>query len=286
MGKKRVRGGNPKATAAIAALAVLTVVLCVMAFSRQSGNPPTSDPGPTFTVTPSPSHTPPTRPQLTQVAARLSDNSKPFSVVVLGDSTSASSPINWTFLLGQWMGKQYDRPVNIEPWSVNVDPPAYAQTVHPYPGGHGKPVTMWVSGASGKGVQYTQENLDALVPREVGSPGWIIINHGHNARAGTLAGDEQRLLDELETRWPKAVKTVIAQNPERPDTPGASPHRANTESMVSQVEWTGYGVIDVMTPFSEKTDYGSMIDKSIHPNAAGYRLWADVVQDALKAAAK
>jgi lysophospholipase L1-like esterase len=213
--------------------------------------------------------------------SELKDAGKPVDIVVIGDSTSANARTNWVYLLGEWIGREYDRPVTITPWSPDARPPQYVNDVRPHRGGSGAPVHIWASGASGKGVEYAVANLDELLPQPARDAAWVIVNHGHNALPDTLSGQVLDLLDGIEARAPSAVKTVILQNPERPGSANDAGSTSNVRVLADSVSYNGYGTIDVMSAFTSREDYAPLLDGAIHPNAQGYRLWARTVEAAL-----
>jgi len=260
----------------VAVVAVVAVALTYLAFAAASApatpTSATQRPIPTFGTQP----TIPDRVLPAEAMPRLDDTTRPFTVVVFGDSTGAIGS-SWVYQTAAWMSATYNRPVLFNQWAVELQPNGY-QPVQKIGSGTGAPITFWNASASGKNTAYSIDNYDAMTPIDRATVDLAFINHGHNHAPNTLVSLGEKLLDKMYTDMPDAAKVIIAQNPEADNGPNVAGQRSNTLSWMDWAARNGYAVANVRKAFIDYGDYASIIDAiGVHPTIEGSRIWADQV---------
>jgi len=212
---------------------------------------------------------------LAPTVALLKDPKRAWSIGVPGDSTG-NGPDEWVYLLAKDLSAKYDRPVIIHNWDIEKNRYADTTTIG---GGAGAPVTIWNGSASGKGLTYSFEHREAMLPSR---PDLVIVNHGHNmatpqeARVGAY-----NLVDWATNAWDKPPAVAVTlQNP-RVDGRAAT-HAAVVAELREQ--WTGTPVklIDVEDAYKSAPDVAALVrEDGFHPNPKGEVVWAEAVKRAL-----
>lgn len=220
------------------------------------------------TVSPAPAKEQLTVGDFDAVAPKLRASDAPLKIAVIGDSTGYPAQ-GWVETALKDIATKADRAVTIRTWDNNTAQYGPARTI-----GTGEPtLTVWNGSASGKDAQYSLTNLNTLLPE---APDMLIINHGHNVG---LSSTIEGLLIQASKKAPGAAVAVMKQNKE--SGVGASAQSlkmAEVEKMAGK--YPGVRLIDA---FSKFPDNGGalMMDDGVHPNAAGYRVWADEFLKAL-----
>ncbi|WP_176475355.1 SGNH/GDSL hydrolase family protein [Kocuria sp. WN036] len=206
----------------------------------------------------------------------VKDNSRPWSMTVLGDSTG-NEPDEWVYLVTEELAAATGRPAVIHNWSSES---------HSYEGsnrmeGDGEPIIVWNGSASGESAAYTLEHRSTLSP---GSPNLVVINHGHNhatsaeasSQIATLAGRVRNASED-----PPAL-AITLQNPR---TGGQENKHANVIRHLRE-DWTDredVTVLDVFAAFDKADNLERLVhEDGTHPTEAGQRLWADTVLDVMQ----
>lgn len=263
----------------IGLLAIMAVMLVVLAMQHVSSSQSAADeprPAPTFGSTPTGGE----KRQPSNAMRLLDQQDRPFTVVVVGDSTGAVSG-NWVRQLAERLSAKYNRPVQFHQWAVETTPNGY-QPVQTVGTGQNATITIWNGSASGKGIDYSLENFDSLVPADARSADIAFINHGHNMAPATLADAGQRLLERMSATMPDAALVAVGQNPEGPNGPNATTQNANVTAWLSRARAEGYATVDVLSLFLKQDDYVPLLDSAgVHPTPAGSQLWADAVEQVL-----
>lgn len=202
------------------------------------------------------------------VAAKLRTTPEPITITVIGDSTGYP-PQAWVETSLKDIANSTGRAVTLHVWDNNAA--AYSP---PRKVGTGEPtLTVWNGSASGKDAQYSLNNLDALMPE---TPDLLIINHGHNVG---LTSSIEGLLVEASRKAPGAAVAVMKQNKETLTTAAVQSLRMAEVQQIA-AKYPGVRLIDAFALFPD-TGGTLMMDDGVHPNAAGYRVWADEFLKAL-----
>lgn len=211
---------------------------------------------------------------------RLDDPSRPFTMVVLGDSTGAD-PSSWPTLVGEWISSKYNRPVTMHLWNESQSPAGYLPPIK-IGEGAGAPVTLYNASAAGKDAAYTSTHLDKMIPIELPAVDLVLINHGHNHSLNMLVEKVDPLVRTISTAAPSAALGLILQNPEEGGQEHAAVQDINTEALRQYANRSSLETVDVREAFLSYGDFRSLYRDSVHiAGEEGYRLWADVVIGAL-----
>ncbi len=285
--------------AALAALAVITVILVVWAFAHVRADPPTSDapagmaPGSTGGTDvvgtsdggagDSETGDDGTGSDGDEGSADVAESgagdlgaaqqvlagSEPVTMAVLGDSTS-NTRTEWVHRWATDLAQ--DRPVTISHWDESsqdgyVEPDVLSEQ------GEGSAVTIWSGSQTGAEASYPATVLDQIVPEE---PDLAIYNFGHNSTADEVAGEFSTLHQAMTDRFGAVPTVVILQQPQVDD--------ANAEAREVVEAWAneaGLATIDVAEAFQETGEPETLLGDTVHPNEAGSELWAETVDEAL-----
>lgn len=195
-----------------------------------------------------------------------------WTLTVLGDSTG-NEPGEWVYLLGEYIGGKYQRPVTVYNWDDKASKYDAGTLITQGPGA---PVKIWNGSAPGKNADYSLQHLADLAP----SPAdLVVINHGHNYQTPATAVQGIKTLILAASRTSEnAAFVVTVQNPWKVPTESST----GVQDAIKK-EFTGpaNGLIDVMAAFKENADPASLIKDDIHPNALGETLWAETAKKAL-----
>ena len=270
---------------AVAAVALIAIGSVGLAVAAQNAPAPSSQERPRFTPAPQPSRTPaPQQIQPDAALARLADPARPFNIVMFGDSTGVSET-GWHTFFAEWLGKTYDRTTAIHPWdgAPNVD--QYQPGVWTMNTGRSGRVDIYNASVSSTKSDFPMTRFEKMVPISGESVDMVFVNYGHNHTAPGLVNEGSALVREVVKRYPNAAVIGFLQNAERAGSPHASTLDSANYSWKTWLENNNFFYVDVQTPFEESSDLDAILsdDGDIHPNQAGYQLWAKTLIDALNA---
>lgn len=158
--------------------------------------------------------------------------------------------------------------------SVAYDAPVTIQT-----GTGARTLTFYNGSASGQTTGYSFTNLATQMPVE---PDFTFISHGHNENVAsiTAASGILRLARAITARYPRTALAVVAQNPQTTASASYAEQLAVRTALATFAAREGYGFIDIATAFLATPNWETAlmpVGDSIHPNDAGYTLWANEV---------
>ena len=219
-----------------------------------------------------PKAAPPVPDAVQSLAASLTtERSTTFAVV--GDSTGDNVG-EWVYNLADWIGATYDKSVTIQTWDVVAGHYHPAQSMTQ---GYSGTVMIFNGSAPGRTMQYSTEFLDALLPtsRQISS---VFVSHAHNQAPKDIKGPLTVLANAIAELHPESQLGVVLQNPDNlPDVL----QRERVESMRAWAERRNIPTIDVLDAFLATGDFSPLLADRLHPNEAGYKVWASVFEDAL-----
>lgn len=214
------------------------------------------------------------RPPASDAMAALADPHRPWTLLVVGDSTGNDSS-EWVQRYALALGQSTGRPVTLQRW----DPDASTYTPVQLTQGTKAAITVWNGSAPGRRGEYVYQTADTLLP--AARPDLVIYNFGHNAHSGPVAlRDLTNAFGALDKRWSTPVAAAaILQNPQ------SGTGAAGQEEVVSATaEWAGrqkVTAIDVHQAFVAAGNLSALLLDDEHPNAAGSQLWEQTVLAAL-----
>jgi hypothetical protein len=210
-----------------------------------------------------------------EVMARLSNASQPWTMTVIGDSTGNAED-EWVYLSAESLGEQYDRPVIVHNWSVELNRYDSETSVGQ---GSGEPIIVWNGSASGAPPTYSNEHRETLAPQP---SDLVIINHGHNM--GDVENDMNELSEiadwVMSNQESAPALAVTLQNPRLDE-------QADRQAQIAELlegAWPdrGAAVIDVRSAFNDFGDISVLVQPDgFHPNTEGEVIWAETVLTAL-----
>jgi lysophospholipase L1-like esterase len=220
-------------------------------------------------------------PPLTSVLTRLNDRTRPFTILILGDSTGISR-YGWQVLAPAEIGRAYRRTTVLHPWS---GPAGYPHGTYLLNRGPNAKITVWNGSAGGADIAYTEKYLPRMAPVAAPSVDLIIINQGHNEQADKVLSDMGTLVQRVTSRFRNAAVIVTEQNPDEPDFNGAANQAAIVESVAKWAQNEHLPVVDAYSPIEDSGHVGGLLNKpsEVHPDAAGYRVWAKALENLLAA---
>lgn len=266
------------ALALLALIAVGAAVLTSLALLPRAGTPPlTWNRDHAALSTPEPLSSVPPRTQLSDALPRLSDPARPFNILIFGDSTGISA-VGWQVLTAQYLGVRFDRPVELHPW--DRDGEEYAASWGLGTGSHA-PIVVWNASAPGRDVTYAREHEAAMTPFDPASIDLVFFNFGHTVKLGRMDDEAGEFMVESSIRYGMAAMIYLKQNPNTPGTPLVQTQKANVNQMERWARNQGFGSIAIYEAFQDSGQVAELmdVDSEIHPNAAGYRVWADTMID-------
>jgi hypothetical protein len=273
---------------ALGLVAVIAVPLVALAVTRTA--PPVAEAGQVagaggFVV---PTRTPPPMPDQLQpadVMPRLDDEARPFNIVMFGDSTGVSRT-GWHVAFADWLGKTYDRPAVIHPWDGTPGAERYAPSDWAITDGDNAQIDIYNASVSSTEASYPMTRLDAMVPIPGETVDMVMVNYGHNHTDSNLIQEGPALIAKATELYPNAAVVAFLQNSERADSPHANMLHVANDLWRGWLNYRNYTVVDIETAFDEAPDLNAILsdDGDIHPNEAGYLLWADTLIASLKAA--
>ena len=224
------------------------------------------------TGAPEPKAAPPVPDAVETLAASLA-NDRTTTFAVVGDSTGDNVG-EWVYMIAVWIGTTYDKSVTIQTWDsvAGYYHPAQSMTE-----GKSGSVMIFNGSAPGRDMQYSTEYLAALLPssREIGS---VFVSHAHNQAPKDIKGPLTVLANAIAELHPESKLGVVLQNPDNlPDVL----QRERVESMRAWAERRGIPTIDVLDAFLATGDFSPLLADRLHPNEAGYEVWASVFEAAL-----
>lgn len=250
------------AVLAAALLALAAVALTQGARTESTAKQQASD------YTPPPLPTAATPVTFDQAVARLETPTRPWTLVVVGDSTGYG-PDRWVDQLAPLVAAKRDRQVVLHDWNDVTGKYDPARTI----GRGGAPITIWNAATPGKTPDYARGQLPELIPDAV-APDVIIVNHGHNT-GPDVAHDLSGLMQAIALRFPDAPIAGTVQNPFRGDDRATQKARAAQER--AYAEQGGWRVIDVYSAFARQPELAPLYLDDRHENARGGLLWARTV---------
>lgn len=212
---------------------------------------------------------------------RIDDSSRPFVVVVLGDSTGNAQG-EWVDVAFRSLAEQLDRPLIEHPW--NLESARYGDPITANADGDGAPLVLWNGSASGKTAAYSLRYYDSLVPEQ---PDALILNHGLNnvRNPDSVGGEFSDILTRTEQSWPASVGyAALLENPRFDDW--AEAHDAVLSRVRSWLDDRPFVLgIDVHSTYLARADLSSLLTVDLlHPSPAGSQVTADTVLAAIELA--
>ena len=203
------------------------------------------------------------------VLPKLTDQSQPVSVLVIGDSTGNDSD-EWVNITVRHLASRHGRAVTQRIWDTQAD--NFRESNTP---GAGETVTITNFSAPGANPTYQFQRLDSVADLE---PDLVIFNHGHNST--TIESHLNAIADKLLETWSTApAAAVIDQNPRTDDVPQSIAAGEGVRAFAAARPEVL--LIDVRSAFEEAGVDGLLRDP-VHPNPAGSQLWAETVWSALR----
>ncbi|MDQ0743397.1 hypothetical protein QFZ62_000705 [Clavibacter sp. B3I6] len=266
--------------AVVAVVAIAAIVLSVTALQQTRTDPQAAasyEPKPWPTRTPPPP-APPQR-QLAEIAPRLADSGREFTVLVFGDSTGVSAA-GWQVLVPQWLGEQHDRPVVLHPW--DRDATQYAG-VWELRDGDSAPVTVWNASSPGRDVAFAREHQAAMAPIDPATVDIVFVNFGHTEKRGAIVPNVGSFMEDAAAQYPNAAVVYLKQNPDHSRSPLKATQVENVKAMATWAGNHNFASIPVFDAIQATGNVDPLMDEPtmIHPNADGYRVWADVMISSL-----
>jgi lysophospholipase L1-like esterase len=206
--------------------------------------------------------------------SRIDDRSRPFTVVVLGDSTGNAQG-EWVDVAFRALSEELDRPLVEHPW--NLETGRYDEPITANVDAGSAPIVVWNGSASGKTAEYSLHNYDALVPEQ---PDVLFLNHGLNnvRRPDAVGGQFTDVLTRTEQSWPLAVGyAALLENPRFDDW--ADAHAAVLDRVQSWLDERPFVLgIDVHGTYLARADLSSLLTADLlHPSPAGSTVTAETV---------
>lgn len=206
---------------------------------------------------------------LADALPKLTDQSQPFRLLVIGDSTGNDAD-EWVAITARQLSTAYGRDVKLRTW----DPATMGFDREMAAPGTGEELTIFNFSAPGEGPKYAYRNLEALADK---NPDLVIINHGHNSAA--IQSELEALLGELTDLWTEVPALVVVDQNPRTDNVQQSDAAAAGIAAFSSAH-PDVTVVDVRSAFADG-DLVALLRDGLHPNAAGSQLWAETMWSAL-----
>lgn len=285
MGNRRHRRSQARNPIILLGVGVLAVgVIGLTGFAIASSNIPTPAeareyvaPPVTATYTPIPK---PEQRRMAEVLPRLDDEDDEFTIVVFGDSTGVSSK-GWQVLVPQWLGERYDRPVTLHPW--NRDDERYDQAWG-LGSGSNAPITVWNASSPGRPVAFAQEHQADMVPIAPEDVDLVFMNFGHTERPDAAVQNVSWFSRDVAAEYKNAAVVYLKQNPDHSKSPLRGIQKMNAYRLETWAENYHFDSIPIYDAFEATGRVDELMDEPtlIHPNDAGYRVWADAMIKRLK----
>jgi hypothetical protein len=198
--------------------------------------------------------------------SRIDDRSRPFTVVVLGDSTGNAQG-EWVDVAFRALAEELDRPLVEHPW--NLETGRYDEPITVNVASGSAPIIVWNGSASGKTAEYVPEQPDVL-----------FLNHGLNnvRRPDAVGGQFTDVLTRTEQSWPLAVGyAALLENPRFDDW--ADAHAAVLDRVQTWLDERPFVLgIDVHGAYLARTDLSTLLTADLlHPSPAGSTVTAETV---------
>lgn len=203
------------------------------------------------------------------ISELLALTTKPLTISVLGDSTSAESD-GWVTLTGEWIGDKYNRTVQITTYDAKAKKYPAPTVLHQ---GKGSAVTIY--NGSIPGTRSDQADLKTMVPGPAPIL-WINYGHNHGPDAWPAIAETTRRAASITGTAAKNV-VIIGQNP----AIGDALHEAKVRGVLAGAKKAGYTTVDVFTAFTKTPDMDSLYLDVRHPSPAGSQVWATAVEAVL-----
>lgn len=230
-----------------------------------------------FAYTPAPM--PPQR-QLPEVLPRLEEADRDFTIVVFGDSTGVSAK-GWQVLVPEWLGEQYDREVVLHPW--DRDATRYNQQWI-LADGNNAPITVWNASSPGRDVAFAREHESTMVPIDPALVDIVFVNFGHTEKPDVAVSNVDGVMKEAAEQYPNAAIVYLKQNPDHSKSPLRETQQSNVYYLEKWANHNNFETIPVYDAIDATGRVDELMDEPtlIHPNDAGYRVWADTMIERLK----
>lgn len=217
----------------------------------------------------------------TDAWTRIEDTGRPFTVVVLGDSTGNAQG-EWVDVAFRSLAEQLDRPLVEHPW--NLESSRYDDAITVNADAEGAPIVVWNGSASGKTAEYSLRYYDRLVPEQ---PDVLFLNHGLNnvRRPDAVGGQFSDVLTRTEQTWPLSVGyAALLENPRFDDW--ADAHDAVLARVRTWLDERPFVLgIDVHSAYLSRSDLSSLLTVDLlHPSPAGSEVTAETVLATIAAA--
>ncbi|OZE36968.1 hypothetical protein CH278_06040 [Rhodococcus sp. 05-2254-5] len=234
---------------------------------------------PARTVAPSPEPVLAPVVPLNSILAKLQKGDRPFNIAVFGDSTGISSK-GWQVLVPDWIGKTYDRPTYIKPWGKNTDEYEATWTLR---NGSRAPITVYNGSIPGQNVTYISQRVDRILPLTSADLDLVFVSFGHTEPINQAKGHVANFMNALQSDYPNATVVNIEQNPDWSPSFTADIQQQNVRHIANWAVTRGFPSMPVNKAFVDYGQFNRLLDEPtrIHPNADGYRLWAQVVIEEL-----
>jgi hypothetical protein len=271
------------AVAAIAVVAIGASVLSVAALQQTRPDPQAAA---SYAPVPFPRRTPPPTPppqrQLAEVAPRIADSGREFTVLVFGDSTGVSG-VGWQVLVPQWLGERYDRPVVLHPWDRDATRYAGDWGLRD---GKNAPISVWNASSPGRNVAFAREHQAAMAPIDPATVDIVFMNFGHTEKRGAIVPNVGSFMEDAAAQYPNAAVVYLKQNPDHSRSPLKATQIENVKAMETWAGNHNFASVPVFDAIQATGNVDALMDEPtmLHPNADGYRVWADVMIGSLDAA--
>jgi hypothetical protein len=213
-------------------------------------------------------------PRVPVALARLTQEQRPWVVVVAGDSTG-NGVDEWIYGTFEQLAARYRRPLLVHNWDEELN--RYVSITRLGSGRTRAPLVVWNGSAPGKDPEYSLDHIAAIAPEQ---PDLFLVNHGHNIDYPAQAVSEVAglIADEM-TRWPSRPAMAVAlQNPRTALIPEA---HAAVVQRIGQ-EWSGSHVLTIDAFHAFRGRLPSLLrPDGVHPNPRGSRIWTKVAIEAL-----
>jgi hypothetical protein len=264
----------------VAAIAIGVTVLSVAALQQARPDPQAAT---SYSPQAWPTRTPPPPPapqrQLAEIAPRLADTERELTVLIFGDSTGVSA-VGWQVLVPQWLGERHDRPVVLHPW--DRDATRYAED-WALGDGNNAPISVWNASSPGRDVAFAREHQAAMAPVDPATVDIVFVNFGHTEKRGAIVPNVGSFMEDAAAQYPNAAVVYLKQNPDHSRSPLKATQVENVKAMETWAGNHNFASIPVFDAIQATGNVDPLMDEPtmIHPNADGYRVWADVMKDSL-----
>ena len=262
--------GNWSSFLAVAALMIVVVIVMGVLYFRSDGDlgvtPAVSESplicGTPMTSAPLPS---PKSVALGEVDLARTDS---VTISVLGDSTG-NDATDWVILWAQHLAE--DCKVVVHRW--NATKQQYEKDPLLY-GTGAKTVTISNASQPGADADFAVGIVPTVQPKQ---PDLVIYNFGHNNTSLNVGPQLSATQNAVASQWGQIPSVVMVQNP------GQHAHGlVQKETLIAVARWAdANGEPPVVVRSAFEADLPRLMLDDVHPNQAGMKVWARVVEAAI-----